>query len=73
MSSPGLHELILAKDSSGLTQDELRQMVQQVNVSSVTPDVLLSYNLFHYDGRKLSAVQEKEQVLEAARQHKLIH
>lgn len=67
------HELILAKDSSGLTQDELRQMVQQVNVSSVTPDVLLSYNLFHYDGRKLSAVQEKEQVLEAARQHKLIH
>ena len=67
------HELILAKDSSGLTQDELRQMVHQVNVSSVTPDVLLSYNLFHYDGRKLSAVQEKEQVLEAARQHKLIH
>lgn len=67
------HELILAKDSSGLTQNELRQMVQQVNVSSVTPDVLLSYNLFHYDGRKLSAVQEKEQVLEAARQHKLIH
>lgn len=67
------HELILAKDSSGLTQDELRQMVQQVNVSSVTPDVLLSYNLFHYDGRKLSVVQEKEQVLEAARQHKLIH
>lgn len=67
------HELILAKDSSGLTQDELRQMLQQVNVSSVTPDVLLSYNLFHYDGRKLSAVQEKEQVLEAARQHKLIH
>ena len=67
------HELILAKDSSGLTQDELRQMVQQVNVSSVTPDVLLSYNLFHYDGRKLSAGQEKEQVLEAARQHKLIH
>lgn len=67
------NELILAKDSSGLTQDELRQMVQQVNVSSVTPDVLLSYNLFHYDGRKLSAVQEKEQVLEAARQHKLIH
>lgn len=67
------HELILAKDSSGLTQDELRQMVQQVNVSSVTPDVLLSYNLFHYDGRKLSAVQEKEHVLEAARQHKLIH
>lgn len=67
------HELILAKDSSGLTQDELRQMVQQVNVSSVTPDVLLSYNLFHYDGRKLSAVQEKEQVLEAARQNKLIH
>lgn len=67
------HELILAKDSSGLTQDELRQMVQQVNVSSVTPDVLLSYNLFHYDGRKLSVVQEKEQVLEAARQHKLLH
>lgn len=67
------NELILAKDSSGLTQDELRQMVQQVNISSVTPDVLLSYNLFHYDGRKLSVVQEKEQVLEAARQHKLIH
>ena len=73
------HELILAKDVkvkkflNNVTQDELRQMVQQVNVSSVTPDVLLSYNLFHYDGRKLSAVQEKEQVLEAARQHKLIH
>lgn len=67
------HELILAKDSSGLTPDELRQMVQQVNISSVTPDVLLSYKIFHYDGRKLSVVQEKEQVIDAVKHNKLTH
>ena len=67
------HELILAKDSSGLTRDELRQMVQQVNISSVTPDVLLSYKIFHYDGRKLSVVQEKEQVIDDVKHNKLTH
>ena len=67
------HELILVKESYGMKPEELRQMVQEVNCTAVQARDLLSNKVFHYDGRKLSAVQEKEQVLEAARQHKLIH
>lgn len=67
------HELILVKESYGMKPEELRQMVQEVNCTAVQARDLLSNKVFHYDGRKLSAVQEKEQVLEVARQHKLIH
>lgn len=67
------HELILVKESYGMKPEELRQMVQEVNCTAVQARDLLSNKVFHYDGRKLSAVQEKEQVLEAARQHKLLH
>lgn len=67
------HELILVKESYGMKPEELRQMVQEVNCTAVQARDLLSNKVFHYDGKKLSAVQEKEQVLEAARQHKLIH
>lgn len=67
------HELILVKESYGMKPEELRQMVQEVNCTAVQARDLLSNKVFHYDGRKLSAIQEKEQVLEAARQHKLIH
>ena len=67
------HELILVKESYGMKPEELRQMVQEVNCTAVQARDLLSNKVFHYDGRKLSAVQEKKQVLEAARQHKLIH
>ena len=67
------HELILVKESYGMKPEELRQMVQEVNCTAVQARDLLSNKVFHYDGRKLSAVQEKEQVLDAARQHKLIH
>ena len=67
------HELILVTESYGMKPEELRQMVQEVNCTAVQARDLLSNKVFHYDGRKLSAVQEKEQVLEAARQHKLLH
>ena len=67
------HELILVKESYGMKPEEQRQMDQEVNCTAVQARDLLSNKVFHYDGRKLSAVQEKEQVLKAARQHKLIH
>ena len=67
------HELILVKESYGMKPDELRQMVQEVNCTKVRARDLLSNKVFHYDGRKLSAVQEKEQVIEAVRHNKLIH
>lgn len=67
------HELILVRESYGLTPDELRQMVKEVNYTTVQAKDLLSNRVFHYDGRKLSTVQEKEQVMEAVKHNKLIH
>ena len=46
-------------------------MVSEVNISTVSPEDLLSFKIFRYDGRTLSAVKEETQTMtEAARKAK---
>ena len=72
-----IHEVLLVKESTGLTPDEMKRMVHEVNVSEVRPEELLSFKVFRYDGRKLSVVneeiQEISEVKEKIKQSKIIH
>ena len=53
------HEVLLVKESEGFSPEELRNMVSEVNISTVSPEDLLSFKIFRYDGRTLSAVKER--------------
>lgn len=55
------HEVLLVKESAGIEPEDLKKMVHDVNVSEVHPEDLLSFKVFHYDGKKLSAVKEDVQ------------
>lgn len=72
-----IHEVLLVKESTGLTPDEMKRMVHEVNVSEVRPEELLSFKVFRYDGRKLSVVNEEIQEISEAKekikQSKIIH
>ena len=65
------------KESTGLTPDEMKRMVHDVNVSEVRPEELLSFKIFRYDGRKLSVVNEERQEISQAKEKikhsKLLH
>lgn len=64
-------QVLLVKESEGFTPEELRNMVSEVNISTVSPEDLLSFKIFRYDGRTLSAVKEETQTMtEAARKAK---
>lgn len=72
-----IHEVLLVKESTGLTPDEMKRMVHDVNVSEVRPEELLSFKIFRYDGRKLSVVNEERQEISQAKEKikhsKLLH
>ena len=55
------HEVLLVKESKGLKPEVMKEMVHEVNMSDVRPEELLSFKVFHYDGKKLSAVKEDVQ------------
>ena len=55
------HEVILVKESAGLSTAAMKEMVREVNTETVLPKELLSFNVFRYDGRKLSAIKEDAQ------------
>lgn len=59
---------IACKESTGLTPDEMKRMVHDVNVSEVRPEELLSFKIFRYDGRKLSVVNEERQEISQAKE-----
>ena len=71
------HELILVKESIDMKPEELKQMVHDVNLSEVASEDLLSFQVFHYDGKKLSIAKEDVQKLsdtvEKAKNHSLLH
>ena len=56
-----IHEVLLVKESESPGVQELRQTVFNVNKQEVAPQEVLSYNVFHYDGRKLSMAMEDVQ------------
>lgn len=71
MCSSSTHEVLLVKESEGFSPEELRNMVSEVNISTVSPEDLLSFKIFRYDGRTLSAVKEETQTMtEATRKAK---
>lgn len=59
-----IHEVLLVKESAGIEPEELRQIVHDVNVTQVKAEDLLSFEIFHYDGRKLSAIKEETKNLQ---------
>lgn len=71
------HELILVKESIDMKPEELKQMVHDVNLSEVASEDLLSFQVFHYDGKKLSIAKEDVQKLsdtvEKVKNHSLLH
>ena len=71
------HELILVKESMDMKPEELKQMVHDVNLSEVASEDLLSFQVFHYDGKRLSVAKEDVQKLsdtvEKAKNHRLLH
>lgn len=53
------HEVLLVRESAGMKPSQLADMIKEVNLSdSVRPEDLLSYQVFRYDGRKLSVARE---------------
>ncbi len=54
------HEVLLVRDSAGMKPSELAHMVSEANHSnSVGAEDLLSYQVFHYDGRKLTVARDE--------------
>ena len=56
-----VHEVLLVPESSVLTPGQLKQMVEEVNLVSVSPAERLSDTVYHYDGKqkKLRPVTEQ--------------
>ena len=52
------HEVLIIPESKGIDVNEMKQRVHDVNVRQVAPKDLLSFNVFHYDGIKLSVAEE---------------
>ena len=46
------------KESIGMPPEDLKQMVHDVNMRECSADELLSFDIFHYDGKKLSIAME---------------
>lgn len=52
------HEVLITPESKVFDVSKMKQMVHDVNVEWVAPKDLLSFNVFHYDGMKLSVAEE---------------
>lgn len=44
-----VHECILCPDNNDITLKELKNIVKEVNDNELSPEDLLSYNIYHYD------------------------
>lgn len=58
------HEVLLVKESAGFGTEELKNMVRSVNLKEVKAEDLLSFEVFRFDGKKLSIMQEETEKLE---------
>lgn len=69
-----IHEVMVVKESEGMDVGQMKQTVREVNESTVSPEELLSFQVFRYDGKKLSAaredVEKASEVLDKAKHHK---
>ena len=58
---PSYHEVMVVRESEDMDIGRMKEMVKEVNLSTVEPEDLLSYEVFRYDGRKLSVAREDVQ------------
>ena len=56
-----IHEVMVVRESEDMDIGRMKEMVKKVNLSTVEPEDLLSYEVFRYDGRKLSVAREDVQ------------
>ena len=56
-----IHEVMVVRKSEDMDIGRMKEMVKKVNLSTVEPEDLLSYEVFRYDGRKLSVAREDVQ------------
>lgn len=55
-----IHEILLVPDEGGMDADSLRDMVQDVNATQVSPEEKLTDNVYHYDAKdKIFELAEK--------------
>lgn len=56
-----IHEVMVVRESEDFDIEKMKQIVREVNQSTVDPEDLLSFHVFRYDGRKLSVAREDVQ------------
>ena len=56
-----IHEVMVVRESEDMDIGKMKEMVKEMNLSTVEPEDLLSYEVFRYDGRKLSVAREDVQ------------
>lgn len=56
-----IHEVMVVRESEDMDIGRMKETVKEVNLSTVEPEDLLSYEVFRYDGRKLSVAREDVQ------------
>ena len=63
-----LHEVLLVKDNCDMSLHELKQMVQEVNETQVSPEEKLTDNVYHYDSQdKVFEIGDKFELRQATR------
>ena len=71
-----IHEVMVVRESEDMDIGKMKETVKEVNLSAVNPEDLLSYEVFRYDGRKLSVAREDarkvSETVDKAKHHKWI-
>lgn len=71
-----IHEVMVVRESEDMDIGKMKETVKEVNLSAVKPEDLLSYEVFRYDGRKLSVAREDarkvSETVDKAKHHKWI-
>lgn len=61
-----VHEIMLVRESTKKSVDELEELLRDVNKRKVAPEEWLSFRVLYYDGKKLVPARERaEKVLDA--------
>lgn len=67
-----IHEVLLLPDNGSMDPNSLRQMVQEVNATTVSPQEFLSDNVFRYDGQALTMIPNNQTLTqESSPEHSL--
>ena len=68
MIPSSIHEILLVPDNGEVQAEGLKEMVQEVNATEVSPEEKLSDNVYHYDSKE--HIFELAEKFEARQQEK---